>query len=189
MAPERPSYRRVIESLDLLGVLAPFDPVVIGTPPLGIDVPGSDIDVACSAPDLDAFLTFVRDRFGALPRFAAEPLHGLDEPAVRAVFRHAGWEVELFCQVRPTAAQAGVRHFQVEHRLLTLAPALGPVVRDRKAAGLKTEPAFAAVLGLAGEPYRAMLDLAALGDDELAALAATALDRHRRWGENPGAEF
>nr|WP_280114080.1 DUF4269 domain-containing protein [Rhizobium sp. YS-1r] len=31
--------------MDLLETLAPFDPRVAGTPPLGLDAPTSDIDV------------------------------------------------------------------------------------------------------------------------------------------------
>jgi len=188
MARAKPPYRHVVEALDLLNVLAPFDPVVIGTPPLGIDLPDSDIDIACSAPDLEAFAAFVGERFGARQDFLVQPVDGLEEPAVRAAFRSCGWEVELFCQTRPTAAQHGVRHFEVERRLLALAPDLAPAVRRGKAGGLKTEPAFAAVLGLAGDPYRALLELADRSDDELAALARRALDRRGRSGENPRPE-
>ncbi|MEA1943344.1 MAG: DUF4269 domain-containing protein [Pseudomonadota bacterium] len=36
-----------------------------------------------------------------------------------------------------------------------------------KAGGLKTEPAFAKVLGLGGEPYAEMLKLASPGDEAL----------------------
>ncbi|WP_456866522.1 DUF4269 domain-containing protein [Bradyrhizobium sp. USDA 4503] len=40
-------------------------------------------------------------------------------------------------------------------------------VRELRAGGLKTEPAFATVLGISGDPYRGLLELAAETDAEL----------------------
>jgi hypothetical protein len=39
----------------LLRQLAPFQPTLIGTFPLGLQVDGSDLDIACTCDDLDAF--------------------------------------------------------------------------------------------------------------------------------------
>lgn len=84
-------------------------------------------------------------------------------------FRAHDWDIELFCQSIPTNEQWGVRHFQVEQRLLKFNPKLRSVVQQLKRDGLKTEPAFAAALGLPGDPYESLLELEALSDDELAA--------------------
>ncbi len=43
-------------------------------------------------------------------------------------------------------------------------------VMERRRGGLKTEPAFAAVLGLAGDPYSALLDVEARSDADLVRL-------------------
>ena len=44
-------------------------------------------------------------------------------------------------------------------------------VIELKQSGQKTEPAFAALLQLQGDPYAAMLKLEKLSDDELVSLA------------------
>jgi hypothetical protein len=90
----------------------------------------------------------------------------------RAAISTWGWDVELFCQVRNTDTQWGVRHFRVERRLLAIDPDLRSDVIERKRCGMKTEPAFAAVLGLTGDPYQALLDLERSSDTELTELLA-----------------
>ena len=80
------------------------------------------------------------------------------------------WDIELFCQTIPTNQQWGVRHFKIEQRLLNLEPRLKKVVFHLKQNGLKTEPAFAAALGLSGDPYSVILEIEDLNDAELAQL-------------------
>lgn len=163
----KPDYEAVIEALDLLGRLAEFRLEVIGTPPLGIDTEHSDIDIACSAKNLDRFSDVVREAFGHFENFRLSRYELNGEPTVLASFRAQGWALELFCQGVPTERQWGVRHFRVEQRLLMLDPTLRSDVRRLKQRGIKTEPAFAEALGLLGDPFVAMLDLETKPDDEL----------------------
>ncbi|MCW5738348.1 MAG: DUF4269 domain-containing protein, partial [Enhydrobacter sp.] len=80
-----------------------------------------------------------------------------------------GWAIEMFGDARPVAEQRGWRHFVIERRLLALGgTALHAAVMKRRRDGLKTEPAFADVLRLGGDPYLALLDLEAASDDALA---------------------
>ncbi|MGI9221385.1 MAG: DUF4269 domain-containing protein [Woeseiaceae bacterium] len=167
----RASYETVLADLRLLQKLALYEPMVIGTPPLGIDIDSSDIDIACTAADLEQFKSDVTKTFGNEAEFCVGNIQRLPEPAVRAAFIAEGWEIELFCQSIPIAKQWGVRHFLVELRLLTLKPALRSKVIELKKSGLKTEPAFAKILNLAGDPYEAMLELEDLPDEELVALS------------------
>jgi hypothetical protein len=53
---ERIGWREVLDRLDLIATLAAFDPHVAGTPPLGLDMPSSDIDVLCHVVDSAAFV-------------------------------------------------------------------------------------------------------------------------------------
>ncbi len=168
----RPDYRRVIEELKLLSSLHEFDPRVIGTPPLGLDTYTSDIDIACSTGDLARFEEVARESFGALEAFQCSRLTAQDQASVAARFYATGWDVEVFCQTIPTDQQWGVRHFRIEQRLLNLEPGLRPLIRRLKENGLKTEPAFAQVLKLPGDPFRALLDLERRSDDQIRRLLA-----------------
>lgn len=149
--------------------LAAFDPHVAGTPPLGLDLPDSDIDILCHAPDPSAFAAAVWESYRHLPGFAMWQWRGRERPVV-ARFHCAGWLFELFGQARPVAEQLGWRHFALERRLLALGgEPLRAAVMARRLAGAKTEPAFAQVLGLEGDPYAALLTLESLDDATLRA--------------------
>ncbi|SDE63500.1 DUF4269 domain-containing protein [Rhodospira trueperi] len=163
----KPCYKDVIETLGLLRHLATFNPIVIGTPPLGIATESSDIDIVCSTPDLARFNDVAVRAFGHRDSFSLRAAEHLHDPAVIASFSAMGWEIELFCQRRATEDQWGVRHFRIEDRLLTLGPHLREQVVRLKRDGVKTEAAFARVLALPGDPYEALLALEDLADDEL----------------------
>lgn len=163
----KPFYLDVVAKLDLLRTLAEFDPIVIGTPPLGIATAASDIDIACSAPDSGRFDHTVRSAFGSMHAFSIRTSDHLPDPATVASFFACGWEIEIFCQKTATENQWGVRHFRVEKRLLALRPTLRERIVGFKQDGLKTEPAFARALGLTGDPYAAILQLEDLSDAQL----------------------
>jgi hypothetical protein len=63
----RPPYADALARTGLLARLAPFDPHVAGTPPLGLDLPSSDIDLLCFAPDAVAFARAMWDSCAGLP--------------------------------------------------------------------------------------------------------------------------
>jgi hypothetical protein len=171
----RPRFQTVLNELNLLAELAEYEPTIIGTPPLGIDIESSDIDIACTTHDLELFKSDVTARFSTLQGLVVEHVTDFSDPAVRAAFLSQGWEIELFCQTLPIQEQHGVRHFHVEKRLLQIEPTLRSKVLHLKQAGQKTEPAFAALLRLQGDPYAAMLGLEAYSDRELSRLAAEGL--------------
>jgi len=167
---KRSNYLEALERTQVLPKLAAFDPHVVGTPPLGLDLPTSDVDVICFAPDAGTFACAVWKAFGTRPEFRIWQKVGLDRPIV-GNFADAGWIIEIFGQAVPISEQSGWRHFLMEQRLLAFGgDALRIAVMAQRANGMKTEPAFATVLGLNGDPYRAMLDLQRSSDIELIAL-------------------
>jgi ribosomal protein S18 acetylase RimI-like enzyme len=161
----------------LLRDLAPYAPTLIGTFPLGLQIESSDLDIACSCADLDAFERALRVSLDSLGETSVriERL-SLDPEAVVAEITVADPPIEIFCQPLPIHAQVGFRHMVIEGRLLALG---GAALRDRvlarKRAGLKTEPAFAELLGLTGDPYAALLVLESWPQSRLESLVAAAL--------------
>src|SRR4051812_8903739 len=155
--------------------LAPFQPTLIGTYPLGLAVDGSDLDIACTCDDLHRFeraLHAALSGLGIAPRVERSETGGGDPdglaggaggkaprgiersdaaggPAVVAAFDLGDVAVEIFGQAVPVTAQRGFRHMVIEGQLLAIGgAALAGRVRDLKRAGTRTEPAFAQVLGL-----------------------------------------
>lgn len=146
---------RAIEESRILETLAPFDPIMVGTIPLGIDTDSSDIDIVTSwsGKTPDALLK-------ALSGYETRRLEINGRDTILARFSVNGVPFEIFAQEIPSSQQEAHLHFLVEERLLKFGgESLRSEIRSLRQSGLKTEPAFATALGLSGDPYRALLDL------------------------------
>ncbi|WP_287416517.1 DUF4269 domain-containing protein [Oceanithermus sp.] len=148
------------------------DPRLAGTFPLGLDVAGSDLDVVGRTANPERFARRLARAFGGRPGFRIRLRHLDGRPTVVARFREGGFPVEVFAQARPPGRQRAVRHLRVEARLLRVhGEPLRTCVRRLRRSGLKTEPAFARCLGVAGDPYAALLELERRTNAELARLS------------------
>lgn len=166
----------VLEELSIGTVLREFDPVLAGTVPLGIDTPTSDLDVICAVP-LRArarFVHLLRTHYGAHPDFRLVAATVRGRECSIATFCGGEFGVEIFGQDQPTGQQHAVRHLLVEHAVLQAGgEKWRAAVQQLRRRGLKTEPAFAALLGLPGlDPYEELLELEGKTPAELAAWLA-----------------
>jgi uncharacterized protein DUF4269 len=165
--PVTMEYEAAIDSSGVLDVLRAFDPRVVGTLPLGLSVPGSDIDIVCHAFDPMVFAEAIWKQFQSCNGFRLYQWTSSERPVV-ARFEWSGWPFEIFGSSRPVDRQHGWLHFEIEKRLLDLDDGrLRKAVLRQRSLGLKTEPAFAAVLGIAGDPYQGLLELASESDARL----------------------
>lgn len=159
---QRDAYRVLIE-LDLFSVLADYDPILVGTIPLGIDVPGSDLDLICYVPEAEfpRFRHILTAMYGDYEGFTLEEKEIGGLPTMVCRFTYRRFPIEIFGQPRPTQEQNAYRHLVAEAQLLRFA---GESARDTivqmKAQGMKTEPAFGEFFHLPGDPYQALLELA-----------------------------
>lgn len=93
-----------------------------------------------------------------MPNFTVKRLDA--RSAVVGRFMLDSWAVEVWGQDLPTTQQLGYRHMLVEYELLErFGPQFRQQVRALKLQGYKTEPAFASVMGITGDPYEELLNL------------------------------
>ncbi|PWJ34096.1 DUF4269 domain-containing protein [Sediminitomix flava] len=143
---------------DILGKLKKYQPILVGTIPINIDIESSDLDIICCFSDKDSFRKEIEGLFGDLPTFQIWENHKLSTLAVVSSFEIAGFEIEIFGQKNPTKQQNAYRHMIVEAKLIEeKGEEFRKKIIELKKQGYKTEPAFAKELGLEGNPYEALL--------------------------------
>ncbi len=154
---QRLAYKE-LQDLRLFDLLKDFDPLLAGTIPIGIDLPGSDLDVLCCCLDHEHFAQLLKFHFQQYPSFRMKRFHREGVETSLCNFFAPNFEIEIFAQDEATHQQRGFQHMLIEHRILQ---ERGPAFRDQiirlKQSGVKTEPAFAQLLGLQGDPYEALL--------------------------------
>jgi hypothetical protein len=124
--------------------------------------------VICEVDDFDAFIAFVNKNFRQYDDFN---IRYLDRDRVVCGFFEEDEEVEIYGSTTPPQQTNGFRHMIIEARLLDILGAqFAEKVRALKTQGIKTEPAFAWLLGLAGDPYEAVRNLEVYSDQQLAEL-------------------
>ena len=168
--PRQQAALNVLQDLKVFEILADYSPVLVGSLPLAIDLPSSDLDIICAADNLAGFSDQVKYAFGnqADFRIKQKVINGLQTTVAK--FASAGFAVEIFGQPRPVEAQNAYRHMVVEARLLEIGgEEAQQAIRQLKGKGLKTEPAFARYFNLGGDPYAVLLEMGTLEEDALRA--------------------
>lgn len=141
---------RAISSSGILCLLKEFDPVVVGTLPLDLSVNTSDIDIICCFSDAEKFRTVFNYSI-------RKELNGID--SVIAGFEFDSFEFEIVGQPIPVRDQSAYRHMITEWNILNARDeGFRSKILALKKSGVKTEPAFAQLLGLNGNPYEALLN-------------------------------
>ncbi|MGQ0418073.1 DUF4269 domain-containing protein, partial [Bacillus sp. HC-TM] len=164
----------VLNSLNIMEDLALYNPVLCGTIPIRIDTPQSDLDIVIDvnievSPSFHVIRVSLNSRkicpfklvleVPLLQYIKVNKIKGTE--SIKVNFEFEGFEFELFAQPKPVRNQNAYRHMIVEHMLLMQHPHIREEVIHLKEQGLKTEPAFAQVLNIDGDPYE---ELILLGD-------------------------
>ena len=140
----------------ILKDLQEFDPVLVGTIPIDIDIENSDLDIICCWTNKNNFVQVLTRLFTDKTDFKINLNEELN--CITANFTIGNFEIEIFGQNIPVRNQLGYRHMLIEYQLLVKH---GSVFREKiielKKQGFKTEPAFAFLLGLKGNPYEELL--------------------------------
>ncbi|WP_139405343.1 DUF4269 domain-containing protein [Aeromonas veronii] len=150
------------------------DLALVSTLAIGLDRPGSDLDILCQHPDPAAFAAMLEAQ-GWLACAKGDNIWLLER-----VFPYAtdsdcdksegSWPLELYVTPTPIETLNGWRHLTLMAALLEqFGDAFyREVLRLRLEEGLKGEAAMCRLLGLAGDPYEALLTLEGRNLAELA---------------------
>ena len=135
-----------------------FDPILVGTIPINIDIENSDLDIVCCFADKQEFIKTITDNFRNENKFTIREQKSTSGIAIVANFFVDDVEIEVFGQSIPTKQQFAYRHLIVEYNLLKkYGEKFRQQIIELKRQGHKTEPAFAIALGLTGDPYTELL--------------------------------
>lgn len=148
----------LLKKYNIIKSLSVYTPILAGTIPININIEGSDLDIICQYQDKVDFTKDIYSLFSGFEGFNIYENPKLD--AVVASFFTDGFTIEIFGQNIPTQQQNAYLHMVAEYKLLKIhGEAFRQKIIDLKKQGYKTEPAFAHVLGLTGNPYEALLNI------------------------------
>ncbi|GAA0771911.1 DUF4269 domain-containing protein [Clostridium subterminale] len=159
---------KVLKELDIFNVLRKFDPILVGTIPINIDIENSDLDIVCEVYDFKEFQKIVENKYSMFSKLHISNNSTDNETILTVNFYVEDIEIEIYAQSLNSCKQNGYRHMVVEDRILRLG---GERTREEivilKKSGLKTEPAFAKYLGIDGNPYDELLKLEEYSDKKI----------------------
>ncbi len=142
----------------ILSKLAEFDPILIGTIPINIDIENSDLDIICHWKNKINFTEKLNSVFGKENEFTIREAIINEKESIIANFKINDFEIEVFGQNTPTKDQNGYKHMIIEHEILqSKGENFRLEIIKLKQKGYKTEPAFAFLLDLKGDPYIELL--------------------------------
>lgn len=142
----------------ILSKLAEFDPILVGTIPINIDIENSDLDIICHWKNKIDFTEKLNSLFGKENEFTIREAIINEKKSIIANFKINDFEIEVFGQNTPTKNQNGYKHMIIEHEILqSKGENFRLEIIKLKQKGYKTEPAFAFLLGLKGDPYVELL--------------------------------
>ncbi len=145
----------ILSEIDIFTILKKFDPILVGTIPLDIDIEKSDLDIVCQVNDFEEFRQILLDSFSNYDNFKIKYQY---EYILVCNFVVYDMEIEIYASNTESHKTYGYRHMVIEYKLLNLyGEKFKEEVINLKREGLKTEPAFAKILNLKGNPYEELL--------------------------------
>ena len=152
------AYRELSE-LKIMSILKEFQPVLTGTIPLDIAIPSSDLDISCMVVNHDEFKQMLYNNYAQQSDFSSNTTSKFGIMSSICSFKAQNFEIEIFGQSLRVEEQDAYRHMLIEHKILQKNNEnFRKEIIKLKHKGLKTEPAFAKLLHLKGNPYQTILE-------------------------------
>lgn len=161
----------------ILSLLRKYNPLVVGTFPLGIHTSTSDVDICLTFDNENDFVASMNSLFAEKPAFLLKSINLKSGPAILVQFKVDEIPYELVAQRVSSEKQTAFQHFQIEEKILKYvqytqvnhkeAISFADKLIKLRRSGLKTEPSFAELLNLANDGYDELLTLNKLSIFEL----------------------
>ncbi len=154
-----------LNKIKVIDILNNYNAVLVGTIPIELDIDDSDLDIICEVYDFKKIEELLISSFSKYKNFK---ITYEKNNVLVCNFIVDNFEIEIYATDLPIYKQNAYRHMLIEYRLLKF---YGLQFKDKiislKKQGLKTEPAFAKLLKLSGNPYDSLLSIEKYKDDEL----------------------
>ncbi len=174
-ASDLPTALGALRGAGILRALSRLGPVIAGTFPLDLNLPESDVDVLCRLQPASLFRAAAQS-ISRLPGYSLRASVRRGRRTAVCRVRPGRLPLEIFAQSGPLRSQRGYRHLEVEYRLLSLCGgSLREGILKLRRADARTEPPFAQLLRLRGDPHDALERLASSPDAALRELLHRAL--------------
>lgn len=149
-----------LTKLSIFKNLQAYNPLLTGTIPIGIDLPESDLDIICECLDHFKFSATLKFLYANQMNFEIKTDYWNGLKSTIATFQSGEFEIEIFGQNCPSENQNAFKHMIIEHQILNSKDdEFRAQIIELKKLGFKTEPAFAKLLGIDGDPYQELLKL------------------------------
>lgn len=156
--PRQQEAYKQLQQLKIFENLKAYTPVLTGTIPIEIDIPESDLDIICYCKNHQQFEKDVAAFYAKMDAFTIKTTLWNHKKSIVAKFKTHSFTLEIFGQNTPVEQQHAYKHMLIEHKILQkMGPEFKAEIIKLKKEGLKTEPAFAKLLGLQGNPYTELL--------------------------------
>lgn len=154
----------VLTKIKIFDIIKKYNPILVGTIPIEINIKNSDLDIICEVYNISEFEIIMKDNFSNFNEFK---INKVNDEILVVNFVVDNFEIEVYAQNLKSIEQNGYRHMIIENRILSLGGDKVNKIIYLKENGLKTEPAFAKLLELNGNPYNELLKIEKLSDTEI----------------------
>ena len=149
----------LLRNHQILEKLDEYKPIVVGTIPIEINIENSDIDIIGETSNFEKATNHLTENFSHHIEFKIDQLTNNNEICLTCNFRIDTFEIEIYLENKIPTEQNAYQHMLIEAKLLEkFDESFKNKIIELKKNGYKTEPAFAKVLELKGNPYLALLE-------------------------------
>lgn len=90
-----------LSNLKIINILLPFCPLVVGTIPIGVNIPDSDVDIICNVEKFAEFEIYIKENFSEEKGFFFKRKKNV----CLSGFEYSDFRFEIYGESKPTTEQ------------------------------------------------------------------------------------